>query len=107
MAIATLTIDPGAAALTPNEHVAAINSATAVIDRASSVDPAARPIAPGEITIAELASAAAKGNLDAMPDVDRGYIQTRPVATSGDFKVIALKRTSVGLVEVEYDDVAV
>ncbi|KKL75249.1 hypothetical protein LCGC14_2056800 [marine sediment metagenome] len=107
MTIATLTIDPGAAALTPNEHVAAINSATAAIDRADSVDPAARPIQAGEITVAELASAAAKGNLDALADVDRGYVQTRPVAASGDFKVIALKRTAVGLVEVEYDDVPV
>ncbi len=107
MAIATLTIDPGAAALTPDEHVAAINAATAVIDRASSVDPAARPIQTGEITVAELASAAAKGNLDALADVDRGYIQTRPVAASGDFKIIALKRTAAGLVEAEYDDVAV
>ncbi len=107
MALATFALDPNAETLTANEHIDRINAATNDITRAGAVDPSARPIEAGEVGNTELAATAAKDNLVAMPDVDRGVVMTRPVATSGDFKVVALKRLTTGLLEVEYDDVAV
>lgn len=118
MAIATLTIDPAAGAQpTPNEIIAGVNAATDDITRAGSVDPSARPIetdeigadeiADGSVTDAELSATAARDSLRNMADVDRGVVLTRPVVTSGDFKIIAVKRTAAGLVEADYDDVAV
>lgn len=115
MAIQTFQIDPDATALSDNDHVAAINAASDVIDRAGSVDPAARPIEAGEIgtaelaaagvTVAKLASTASKGNLDAMSDTARGYIKTSPQV--GEFPVIAAQRDADGNLDVEYDDVAI
>lgn len=115
MAIQSFQIDPDATALSDDDHVAAINNASAVITRANSVDPAARPIEAGEVgtteldsesvTISKLASDAAKGNLDALSDTARGYVKTNPV--SGEFPVIAVQRDSFGDLDVEYDDVAI
>ena len=105
MAIQTMTIDPDATALTPDEHVAAINAATANITRASSVDAAARPIGAGEVTDTELAVSAARDNLKAMSDVAREVVLTRPV--TGEFPIVALQRNAGGDVDVEYDDVAI
>ncbi len=113
MAIQSFQLDPNAAAYTDDQIVGKINSATANITRASSVDAAARPIAANEVDTAELAagavtntqldSAAAKANLDAMGDTARGYIQTNP--QTGEFPIIAIQRDAAGLTDVEYDDV--
>ncbi len=115
MAIQSFQVDPGATALTPDDHVAAINAATAVIDRADSVDAAARPIQTGEIgtdelaaagvTVSKLAATAAKGNLDALSDTARGYIKTNPAV--GEFPIIAEQRDADGNLDIEYDDVAI
>ena len=87
--------------------VAAVNfnAGTTDITRASSVDAAARPLGAGEVTNTELDANAAKANLDALTDTARGYIKTD--ATTGQFKVINIQRDSAGLLDVDYDDVAV
>ena len=106
MTLASFTIDPLAEVLTGDEIVAKINTdTTTVISKASVVAAAARPIEAGEVSNTELASAAAKDNLDAIADTARGYIQTNPV--SGEFPVIGIDRTALGLLEVDYDDVAI
>ena len=105
MALQTITFDPDARLLTDDEHIAAINSATANITRGSSVSALARPITAGEITATELSSDASKDNLDALADIDRKYIRTLPV--SGEFKVVNIQRDAAGQVEVTFDDVAV
>ena len=105
MALATLTIDPNATVLTDDQHVDAINAASTQITRASSVASAARPIEAAEVTSTEMGSTAARDNLKAMSDVNREVMLTRPV--SGEFPIIAMHRDSAGLVEVEYDDVAI
>ena len=105
MAIASMTLDPNAAAYTDNEIVGKVNTATAAITRASSVAAAARPIADAEVTSAKLDAGVAKTNLDAMADTARGYVKTSP--TTGQFKVVALERQADGKLKVEYDDVAV
>ncbi len=105
MAIATMTIDPDATALTPDEHVTAINAATTPITRASSVSAAARPIAAGEVTDTEMAATAARDNLKAMSDVSREVVLTRPL--TGEFPIVALQRNAGGDVDVEYDDVVI
>lgn len=105
MAIASLTLDPNAAAYTDNEIVGKVNAATANITRASSVAAAARPIADAEVTSAKLDAGVAKTNLDAMADTARGYVKTSPL--TGQFKVIAVERQADGKLKVEYDDVAV
>ena len=105
MAIQSLTLDPNAAAYTDDQIVAKVNNATANINRAGAVEPAARPIVDGEVTSAKLDSGVAKANLDAMADTARGYIKTDP--TAGQFKVVALERDATGKLKVDYDDVAV
>lgn len=105
MAIATMTLDPNAAAYTDDEIVGKVNTATAQITRASSVAAAARPLVNAEVTSAKLDTGVAKANLDAMADTARGYVKTSP--TSGQFKVIAVERQADGKLKVEYDDVAV
>lgn len=105
MAIATMVLDPNAAAYTDNEIVGKINTATANITRANSVDPTARPIADAEVTSTKLDAGVAKANLDAMADIDRSYVKTNPL--TGQFKVIAIERQADGKLKVEYDDVAV
>ncbi len=106
MAIASFTIDPEAEVLTGDEIVAKINTDTSTtISKASVVSALARPIEAGEVGNPELAAPAAKANLDAIADTARGYIQTNPV--SGEFPVIGIDRTAAGLLEVDYDDVAI
>lgn len=105
MALQTITFDPDARLLTDDEHIAAINAATANITRGSSVSALARPIEANEVTSVELSSSASKDNLDALSDVDRKYIRTLPV--SGQFKVVNVQRNAAGEVEVTFDDVAI
>lgn len=115
MAILSFQLDPNAIALTDNDIVTKINSATIDITRAGSVDPSARPIALLEIGTAELAANAvtnakaavtlAKDNLNAMSDIARQYIKTNPVI--GEFPVTGIQRDALGNMDVEYDDVAI
>jgi len=105
MAIASFQLDPNAQAYSDDEIVGKINAASATITRASSVDAAARPIGSGEVSDTELASGAAKANLDAMGDTARGYIKTDP--TTGEFVVVSIQRDSSGKLDIDYDDQAV
>ncbi len=107
MTIASFTIDPAAAdPQTGNEIVARINTdSTDPITRAGSVSAAARPLEADEVSDIELTATAAKDNLSAMADVDRGFVKTSP--TSGEFPIINMQRDSTGKLEVEYDDVAI
>ena len=115
MTIQTFSLDPTAVSYTDDQIVGKVNTATANITRASSVAAAARPIAANEVTATEinagavgnteLASTAAKDNLDALADTARGYPQTKPL--SGEFYVTAIHRNATGDLDVEYDDVAV
>ncbi len=105
MAIATMILDPNAAAYTDDEIVGKVNTASAQITRASSVAAAARPLGAGEVDGTALAAGVAKTNLDAMADTACGYIKTDPAATQ--FKIINLQRAADGKLEVDYDDVAV
>ncbi len=95
MAIQSFQLDPNAASYTDDQIVGKINSATDTISRASAVDAAARPLTAGE----------AASNLDAMSDTARGYIKTNPAI--GEFPVIAIHRDAAGLLDTEYDDVAI
>jgi hypothetical protein len=105
MAIQSMQLDPNAQAYTDDQIVGKVNTAAAQITRAGSIAAVARPIAAGEVDNTKLTATAAKANLDAMADVDRGYIQTKPVA--GQFKVISIERDATGKAKVDYDDVAV
>lgn len=135
MAIQSMSLDPNAASYTDDQIVGKVNAASVQITRASSVAAAARPIADSEVTEAKInagavteakigalavseakiatsavtsgkvASGAAKANLDAMADIDRGYIKTSP--TTGQFKVISIERAADGKAKLDYDDVAV
>ena len=105
MTIQSFQLDPNAASYTDNEIITKVNNASTAITRASSVSAAARPIASGEVGNTELASSAAKANLDAMADTARGYVQTDP--TTGEFPVIAVQRSATGELDIDYDDVAI
>ncbi len=115
MTIVTMQLDPNAATYTDDQIVGKVNTATANITRAGSVDAAARPLAAGEVGSTELAAGAvgntelaataAKDNLDGLADTARGYIQTNPIV--GEFPVIAIHRQADGKMDVEYDDVAI
>ncbi|KKL81091.1 hypothetical protein LCGC14_1998230 [marine sediment metagenome] len=115
MAIASFQLDPNAQALTDDQVIAKINAATTDITRAGSVDPSARPIEALEVGTSELAANAvtnakaeatlAKDNLNAMADTARGYIRTVPV--TGEFPVVNVQRDASGLLDVDYDDVAI
>jgi len=105
MAIASFQLDPNAQAYSDDEIVGKINTATATITRASSVDAAARPIGSGEVEDSNLASGAAKANLDAMADTARGYIKTDP--TTGEFPIVSVQRDASGKLDIDYDDQAV
>jgi len=108
MALATMLIDPDAAPLPSRDYIVGkINGADSAttISKASVVTAAARPIEANEVTNDELALTAAKDNLVAMDDVDRGVVLTRPDV--GEFPIIAIDRTAAGLLEVDYDDAAI
>ena len=68
MAIVNMVLDPNAAVYTDNEIVGKINSATANITRAGSVESTARPIADSEVTDAKIAAGAIKTKLGAETD---------------------------------------
>jgi len=57
------------------------------------------------IANAQVAAGLAKANLDALTDVNRGYVKTSP--TSGQFKVISIERQADGKLKTDYDDQAV
>ncbi|KKM78357.1 hypothetical protein LCGC14_1360810 [marine sediment metagenome] len=115
MVIASFQLDPNAVALTDNEVVGKVNTASVDITRAGSVDPSARPIEVGEVGTSELAAnavdnaklatTAAKDNLSAMSDTTRGYIKTEPVV--GEFPIVNVQRDASGNLDVDYDDVAI
>ena len=115
MAIASMSLDPNAQSYTDDEIVGKVNTATADITRAGSVDAAARPIESGEVGStelaagavgnAELAAAAAAANLDAMSDTARGYVKTFP--QTGEFPVVNIQRDASGNLDIDYDNVAV
>lgn len=115
MAIASFQLDPDATSYTDDEIVGKVNSASADITRAGSVDPTARPIEAQEVDTTELADGAvtnlkadatlAKDNLNAMSNTARGYIKTEPV--SGEYPVINVQRDAVGKLDVDYDDVPI
>lgn len=115
MVIASFQLDPNVVALSDNDVVGKVNTATVDITRAGSVDPTARPIealevgtselAAGAVDNTKLASSAAKDNLDALVDTARGYIKTAPI--SGEFPVINVQRDAGGNLDVDYDNVAI
>jgi hypothetical protein len=105
MAIETLLLDPLAVPYTDDEIVGKINASAVNITREGSVEAAARPIEDAEVTAPKLADEAAKLNLDAMADLDRGYIKTNPI--SGQYKVTAVQVTSNNKVAVDKDSVPV
>lgn len=105
MAIQSMQLDPSASALTPDQIVTLVNTATTQITRTSCVAPAARPIGTSEITNSHLTPGVSRQNLDAMADTARGYVKTNPVV--GEFPVIAVQRQSDGKFDVEYDDEAI
>ena len=105
MAIQSFMLDPNAQAYTNDQIVAKVNAASDVITRADSVSPAARPIGVGEIDAEALADGAAKANLDAMADTERGYVQTKPV--SGQWPIISIERHSDGRQKTDYDDAVI
>jgi len=129
MAIQSMQLDPNAQAYTDDEIVGKVNTATANITRAGSVEATARPIGAGEVGATELADepyttaeqtklsgiedgakddqtgAEVRDLIVALADTDRKLVITNPVA--GEFKVVAIHRQSDGKLDVEYDDVAV
>ncbi len=114
MALEKVYLDPNAQTYSDDEIVGKINAASVNITRAGSVEAAARPIEASEVDTTELADGAvesakvdagvAKANLDAMADLDRGYILSRPVA--GQKKIVAIQTHSDGQQEIEQNDTA-
>ena len=115
MAIVSMQLDPNAQSYTDDEIVGKVNTATANITRASSVDAAARPLAAGEVGSTELAAGAVSNtelatgvaavNLDAMADTARGYVKTSP--TTGEFTVVAIQRDATGKLDIDYDNIPI
>lgn len=105
MAIVRIEIDPDAVAYTDDEIVGKINAATAKISRAESVEAAARPIEDAEVSAPKLADDAAKLNLDAMVDTERGYVNTAPI--TGEKKVISVQVTTNNKLGFDCDDVPI
>lgn len=68
MANASLVLDPNAVTYTDDQIVGKVNSATANITRAGSVEATARPIADGEVAAAKLAAGAIKTKLTGEAD---------------------------------------
>jgi hypothetical protein len=115
MALQSFQLDPNVTALTDNDIIDKINAASIDITRAGSVDPSARPIETDEVTSTEIlngsvtgtdmSATAAKDNLNAMSNPNRGFIRTSPV--SGEFPIIECQRDSSGNLDVTFDDVAI
>lgn len=126
MPLEKIYLDPNAAAYTDDQIVGKVNSADAVITRANSVDPAARPIESGEVGAAELSGeefttieqtklgncnenaevnptgTEMKDAIVALPDLDRDILISRPAA--GQKKIVAIQTHSDGTTEVEQND---
>ncbi len=68
MAIVSMQLDPNAQSYTDDQIVGKVNTATANITRASSVDAAARPIAALEVTDGMIATGAIKTKLGGEAD---------------------------------------
>ena len=129
MAIQSMQLDPNAQTYTDDQIVGKVNSATANITRASSVDAAARPITAGEVGATELAAEEfttteqtkltgiednAKDDqtgtevqtaILALADADRKLIKTDP--QTSEFTVLAIQRAADGKLDIDFDDVAV
>ena len=115
MAKVSFQLDPNAVVYTDDEIVGKVNSASANITRAGSVEAAARPIEEGEVDTTELADGAvesgkldtgvAKANLDSMGDTERSYIKTDPAV--GEFPVISMQKQADGKLDIDNDDVAI
>lgn len=117
----TLTAPAGASALQQVVgRVAVVNASTGEVEfdliEAAAVEAfgsneiktdaiTASEIAAGAVGNSELASTAAKDNLDALADTARGYVKTDPA--SGEYPVINVQRDSSGKLDVDYDDVAI
>jgi len=105
MAIERILLDPNAVPYTDDEIVGKVNDATTNITRAGSVEAVARPIEDAEVAAPKLAEDAAKLNLDAMEELERGYIKTNP--QTGEFKVTAVQVAADGKVAVDKDSIPV
>lgn len=103
MAIVRIILDPDAVPYTDDEIVGKVNAAAVNITRAGSVEAAARPIGDAEVTGPKLSSDAAKVNLDAMMELERGYVKTNP--QSGEYKVTAVQVTANNKLAADHDDV--
>jgi hypothetical protein len=95
MAKESFQLDPNAVVYTDDEIVGKVNSATANISRAGSVEAAARPIESGE-------GADVRDAILALPDVDRKLIITDP--QSGEKPVLALQKDADGKLDIDNDD---
>ena len=89
MATVTVYIDPTAQSYTNDQIVAMVNAASAQITRASTVATAA------------LVAGAAKANLDAMSNIERGYIKTN--ADNEGHEIISMQRNATGKLQVRYN----
>ncbi|MBA7546472.1 hypothetical protein ES705_38864 [subsurface metagenome] len=104
MAIVRILLDPNAVPYTDDEIVGKINTAEANITREGSVEAAARPIEDAEVVASKVADGVAKANLDAMTELERGYVNTNP--QTGEFKVTGLQVDVDGKLAVDKSDVA-
>jgi hypothetical protein len=104
MAMQVMTLNPLAFAGDGDALIAAINDVgtTEVIDRASCVAAAARPIGEGEVVNSMLAVTAIHDNLDAMADAARGYLKTDP--GEGEFPVYSIEIDATSQLKVDWDD---
>jgi hypothetical protein len=84
MAIQTTELDPTAQAYTDDEIVSKVNAATIKVDAVA------------------LEAGAARINLDAMADTERGYVKV--VEDIGDFVITGVKRKSNGKIVFFWDD---
>ena len=119
MTLASFQLDPNAASYTDDEIVGKVNTATATITRASSVDAAARPlgtdeveaihIKDGEIADTHIASGAAiaKSKLGALAivnsDIDSGaaIVGTKLDSTAAKDNLDALADTARGYIKTD------
>jgi len=101
MVIATMYLDPNAAAYTDNEIVAKVNAATDDITRADSVAAAARPIADGEVTSGKLGDGAIKAKLGG--EADGNKLVAASLASAAG---IANAQVATGLAKANLDAMA-
>ena len=97
MAIQEMELDPNAAAYTDDEIVGKVNTASANITRAGSVEATARPIETGD-------GGDVRDAVIALSDAERGLVMTDP--QSGEFTVVSIQRKANGKLGAKYDDTA-